>query len=175
MTPGEINAMLNNVNSIQLSLDEAAGKAVMVETRMRLIGELSPSVQKTLKTLVTESKRKEKSSDYWDCDLSFLDDALDIVFHAQLDEIERQKVAEFRNKRNALIHGDFVSLMELMGIVPTGRQITDGKRNLLKNRDIKEAILSIASTRNQGFQKFRSQASEIINILDRLLFSLATS
>lgn len=175
MTPGEINAMLSNINSTQLSLDEAAGKAVLVETRMRLIGELSQTVQSSSKTLVTQSKRKGKSSDYWNCDLSFLDDALDIVFQTQLDAIERQKVAGFRSKRNASLHGDFVSLMELMGISPTGRQITDGKRNLLENRDIKEAILSIASTRNQGFQKFRSQASEIINTLDKILFSLAIS
>lgn len=173
MILGEINAMLNNVNSIQLSLDEAAGRAVMVETRMRLIGELSQTVQNTLKILVTKSKRKEKSSDYWDCDLSFLDDALDIVFYTQLDAEERKKIAEFRDKRNALLHGDFVTLMELIGISPTGSEIIDGERNLLRSRDIKEAILSIVGTRNQGLQKFRSQASEIIDILDKLLFSLA--
>lgn len=62
-----------------------------------------------------------------------------------------------------------------MDIPPTGRQITNGKRNLLENRDIKEAILSIASIRNQGFQKFRDHTSEIINIPDKILLSLAIS
>lgn len=171
MTPGEITAMLSNINSIQHSLDEASGKAVMVETRMRLIGELSQTVQNTLKNLVTQSKRKGKSSDYWDCDLSFLDDALGIVFQTQLEVIERQKIVEFRNKRNALLHGDFVSLMKLIGISPTGRKITNGKRNMLESKNIKEAILSI--DKNQGFQKLRTQASEIITLLDKIIHSLA--
>lgn len=36
MTPGEISAMLSNINNIQLKLEIAAGSAITVEMRMRL-------------------------------------------------------------------------------------------------------------------------------------------
>jgi hypothetical protein len=41
MRRGEINAMLNNLNNIKIALAEAAGAAVEVEVKMRLIGEKS--------------------------------------------------------------------------------------------------------------------------------------
>ncbi len=172
MTPGEITTMLNNINSIQLSLDEASGSAVMVETRMRLIGELNQQVRNKIKELVVHSKRKGKSTEYWDCELSYLDDAIDAVFQGQLEPLERNKIQQFRGQRNALLHGNFVDLMELMDMPPTGRHFSNKGRNILENKDIKEAILSIS--RNQGFQKFLIQAKEVVVILDKLILSFGS-
>ncbi len=179
MTPGEIGAMLTNLNNIQLKLEAASGAAVAVEMRMRLIGQLCEQVRDKLKELVNTYKASNKpkqppSNKYWDCELSFLDQAIDEIFHDKLEPNERQKIEDFRPLRNKLLHADFVTLMKRMGIDPTGRQIlsTDGKRNILDSADIKEAVLSI--DRNQGFEKFQVRAKEVRSILDRLSLALPT-
>lgn len=168
MTPGEINAMLQNLNNIP-QLNEATGATVAVEVRMRLIGELDERVRDKLKEIVANAKRKGKSDKYWDCDLSFLDDTIDVIFHDKLELIERQKIEKFRDLRNALLHGNFVDLMNLMNIPPTGRQISSGERNILESKEIKEAIVSI--NRNQGCQKILTHAKEVISILDKIIFN----
>jgi len=180
MTPGEIGAMLTNLNNIQLKLEAASGAAVAVEMRMRLIGQLSEPVRDKLKELVNVYKasnklKKTPSNKYWDCELSFLDQAIDEIFHDKLEPGERQKIEDFRPLRNKLLHADFVNLMKRMGIDPTGRQIlsTAGNRNILDSADIKEAILSI--DRNQGFEKFQTRAKGVSSILEKLIFSLAST
>ena len=176
MKPGEITSMLNNFGHAQLHLNEAAGYAVMVEVRMRLIGQLCEEVRNALVEVVDKymqdnpkCKRKPKVN-YWECDLQFLDDAIDQVFAEKLTSKKRQQIDEFRGLRNKLLHGDFVNLMVLMGIVPTGRVLDpNGKRNVLEEKDLREAILSIGSERNQGFKKIREKAENVISILDELL------
>jgi hypothetical protein len=79
----------------------------------------------------------------------------------------------FRELRNALLHGNFITLMVLLDISPTGRQISSGKRNVLECKNIKEAIVSI--DKNQGFHQFSIQANEVISILDKIIHGLATS
>lgn len=180
MTPGEIGAMLTNLNNIQLKLEAASGGAVAVEMRMRLIGQLCEKVKNKIKEIINTYKsnnmpKKPPSNKYWDCELSFLDRAIEEIFHDKLAPDERQKIEDFRPLRNKLLHADFVTLMKRMDINPTGRQILsiDGKRNILDCDDIKEAVLSI--DRNQGFEKFQLQAKEVCSILDRLIFSLAST
>jgi hypothetical protein len=184
MTFGEINSILSNINNIQCKLDSATGATVAVELRMRLIGELSEQVRKKLKGVVTiefeerkkeNSQAKRKSDNYWNCDLSFLDQAIDQVFQDKLEPSERQKIEKFRPLRNKLLHGDFVSLMKLMDIEPTGRQILSsiGNRNILDNANIKEALLSI--DRNQGLKQVEIHANEVKSILEKLLVILAES
>ena len=173
--------MLSNLNDIQFELDTAAGAALAVEIRMRLIGQLSPQIQEKLKDLVKAHvltfKKPPKnlpSDKYWDCNLSFLDQAIDEIFQNELKPFEREQIKKFRTLRNKLLHADFINLMIKMKISPTGRQIisTGGDRNILDNTDIKESILSIK--RNQGFSKFRIQAKGVISILDQILHGLAT-
>lgn len=41
MRIGDIGAMISNINNIQVALNSSAGAALMVDLRMRLIGELS--------------------------------------------------------------------------------------------------------------------------------------
>ena len=79
MTESEITSMIRPFSDIQLKLNEAAGLAVMVEIRMRLIGELSKEVRNALKEVVEKyrqethkCKKSPKDYNYWECDLWFL-------------------------------------------------------------------------------------------------------
>lgn len=181
MRIGEIGAMISNINNIQVVLNSAAGAALMVELRMRLIGELSQSVRDKLIVLVdifkkNHPKKKNVLDTYWNCDLSYLDDAIVEVFKYQLDNVQLKKLDGFRKLRNKLLHADFVGLMEELGIPPTGRQILDpmnDKRNLLTSANIKESILSVSSSRTRGLQTVEREAKEVTLILDKLIYSLA--
>lgn len=181
MRIGDIGAMISNINNISVALNSAAGAALMVELRMRLIGELSQTVRDKLIDLVANvknnnPKKKNISDNYWNCDLSFLDDAIVEAFKNQLEDVELQRIDGFRKLRNKLLHADFVGLMEELGISPTGRQILDpinDKRNLLTSANIKEAILSVSSSRTRGLQTVERAANEVILILDKLIYSLA--
>ena len=181
MRIGEIGAMISNINNVQVALNSAAGAALMVELRMRLIGELSQPVRDKLLDLVdtfkkSNPKKKHVSDNYWNCDLAYLDDAIVEVFKNQLDNIQLQKLDGFRKLRNKLLHADFVGLMEELGIPPTGRQILDpinDKRNLLTSANIKESVLSVSSSRTRGLQTVEREAKEVTLILDKLIFSLA--
>lgn len=181
MRIGDICAMISNINNIQVALDTAAGAALMVELRMRLLGEHSQPVRDKLIDLVAvikknKPKKKHISDNYWNCDLSLLDDAIVEVFKNQLDNVELLKLDGFRKLRNKLLHADFVGLMEELGIPQTGRQILDpmnDKRNLLTSANIKESVLSVSSPRTKGLQTVEREAKEAILILDKLIYSLA--
>lgn len=169
MNASQINTMINNIDSVQIKINSATGAAVMVELRMRLIGELCARVRERLKDSITS---KKEPNQYWNCKLSFLDDAVDIVFQEVLNLSQRQQLSEFRNLRNKLLHGNFVGLMELMGITPGSRLIEkDGSRALLQPTEIKEAVLSI--DRQNGFAIVETKAKNVIAILDEILLSLA--
>jgi len=176
MQEGNVQAILNAFENEMNGLERAAGAAVAVEMRMRMIGECSEDVRKKLKELVEKAKAKKtkcsskKSVNYWDCDLCYLDDAIAIVFKDDLTADEREKVDKFRRKRNALLHSDFVKLMELLGIPPTGRNLTGGKRNILQNKDIKESFISV--TRNQGLVTFQKEANAVKVILEKIILKL---
>lgn len=177
MRAGDIGAMISNINNIQIALSSAAGAALMVELRMRLIGEHSQTVRdKLIDIVAATTKKKNTSNNYWNCDLSYLDDAIVEVFKDQLDSVELQKLDGFRKLRNKLLHADFVGLMQELGISPTGRQILDpmnDKRNLLTSANIKESVLSVSSSRTRGLPTVEREAKEVVVILDRLMYSLA--
>ena len=175
LTAGEMDIMLSHFRSAQCKLDAASGIVVAAEVRMRLIGQFSELVRNNLAAVVAKSTKKGKSDKYWDCDLEFLDKAIDAAFSADLESSELQQIAQFRPLRNKLLHGDFVNLMDLMKIVPTGRQITisasQTTRNILEARDIEEAIKSIE--RNDGLEKIRQHATAVVGILDKIIIGLA--
>lgn len=160
------------LNNIQLKLDSCAGAAVAIEIRMRLIGEFHDPVKNKLKEIVKKYQKDKKLKDtppyeYWNCKLCFLDDAIDQIFTDKLTEIESKILNSFRRLRNEFMHANFVKLMRLMGIEATGRQVLANRRNTLNQPEIEEAIKSIE--RNQGFEKFRERANEVICILDKLI------
>ena len=171
ITDSEYLVLLNNIlPNNRLKLATAAGEAVDVEIRMRLIGQFSEQVRNKIQELVAKKKRK-KSSDYWDCDLFFLEQAIIDVFRDKLESSKINTIEKFRILRNKLLHADFVGLMEELGIEPTSQEIfKHGKRGIVMNKDIKEALLSVE--RNQGFKTFEMLARETSSILDKLLINL---
>lgn len=172
ITQEQMLAKVSSLDNIQLKLESAAGKAVAVETRMRLIGQWSELVRNELKELVRKNRLKE-SSNYWDCRLYLLVQAISNVFCDMLKPEDLQKLEKFRKIRNNLVHAEFPSLMKELGITPTGREISkSGERNILNIEEVDEAILSI--DRNGGFEKIVRQANEVISILARLILSLAS-
>jgi hypothetical protein len=59
MTLGEIIAMLSTLKNIQDKLDKAAGAAVAIELRMRLIAQLCEPVRTKIIELVKKGQRKK--------------------------------------------------------------------------------------------------------------------
>lgn len=91
-----------------------------------------------------------------------------------LDPAKRQIMAEFSKLRNKLFHADFVALMKLLKITPTGRKMLQigGKltRVELKKYEILEAVLS--TERNNGFTHMRMLAEEVKEILGTIILGI---
>jgi hypothetical protein len=148
------------LKNIQIQLGEAAGLIVAAEFKMRLIGELSTRVQGELKGKI-----------FLDCNLELLEEAIIVVFPDEFDFRELQQFKVFRKIRNKFVHADFVELMEIMGIEPTGREVfRDGKRNILERVNLKEVILSIE--RNNVLSKLRTMVNEVIILLDKIILKI---
>lgn len=163
-----------HLQNIQLKLEKAAGLAVTTELRMRLIGQLSDPLKKKLKDLYIDNKKEAKpkkiiSDQYWDCDLWFLELGIIETFKNKLTGQEILDIKRFRDFRNKLLHGDFVELMNELGVSPVGRQIfpKTGNKNILQPHDIKEAIISIDKT--TGLSEFNEKAHDVIKILDKMI------
>lgn len=162
----EIEAFLKNLGYVQEKLKDAAGASVNVEMRMRLIGQFSEEVRREL-------KMQSNKVNYWNCKPEILEEAIYNVFGGRLTDTERKQIEQFRPLRNKLLHCDFVNLVRLLKIAPTGREIRfeSSSRIELEQGDIKEAILSI--DRNGGFETMRSKANAVIEILDKIIRWLA--
>ena len=114
-------------------------------------------------------KIRGENAEYWKCNLFFLEKSIIRVFSNKLTAVELNKLEKFRDIRNFLFHGNLVSLMELLGIPPKGRQITQGKRNDLAKGAIKEPVIGIAVGQHQVLKKVRSRADDVASIFNRLL------
>ena len=158
MTQGEIGAMIGTIQNIEDKLNQAAGVAVAVELRMRLIGELSEPVRSKLQELM-RANRIKTNQEYWQCNLKYLEQAIFFVFSNNLNPKDLEVLESFRKLRNKLLHADFVGLMLELKMHPAGREA-----------DIREAIMSIDK---QGLGDFEAQAKEVVSILDKLILSLA--
>ena len=68
------------------------------------------------------------------------------------------------------MHGDFVGLMDKLGLILPGRKILSiaGDREALKKAEIKESIISIANG-HSGISKVCSEIREAQGILDALI------
>ncbi|MDR3647028.1 MAG: hypothetical protein P4L22_05815 [Candidatus Babeliales bacterium] len=172
---GDIVAIVNHIGNIQLSFNEAAGLAIGVELKIRLMAELYQPLQKELKNVIKQDEAKKgykiKNKNYWNCDLEYLESAIILIFNNKLDQQEIAKFEAFRQLRNKFLHADFVSFMKLLGVTPQGKKlIQDGYKDILKKSDIKEAVLSLD---NKLCRKFQIMGNEVIEILDKLIYSLA--
>lgn len=177
----QINPILNSLYAIQSQLNKAAGTAVAIEMRMRLIGQFSSRVRDLLKDLVSihnteHPDYEEKTDKYWKCDLCFLDQAIEKSFRTQLNEQEQKALLKFRNLRNGLLHANFIKVMECLDISTKSRKAlssnTNNDKDLIERKDIEEAVKAINT--HQGFQQFLARANVVISILDRLLKTLVS-
>lgn len=172
----EVNSLLQSIANLERKVSDAAGAAILVELRMRLIAELCKPVRVKLEELIKEkekqSGKKIRDDKYWNCNLSFLEKAIQAVFSDNPDSIQLTGLKKTRDLRNALLHANFVEMMKLLRIPPEGRQIDSwGSKNKLEEAEIREAIISI--DRSQGLGEFEKLAKEVAAILDRLIFSSA--
>ena len=168
MTSGETGAVLEQLGNIQCKLGNALGSVVAAEMRMRLIGQLSESVRITLKECV----KKEQDKEFWNCKLTCLQKSIESVFNKNLESSEIQKLESFRKLRNKIAHADFVSLMKLLKIEETGREVLpSGKRSDLDISDIKGAIISIDY--RGWLENVQTIAEEVIGILNKIIWTLA--
>ena len=170
LTQAKINSALQTIDNNQLMLNEASGKAVSVELRMRLMGQFSQPIRNKVKELVAKQGRRNKSDNYWDCDLCYLDDAIEQVFHDLLVGHEITILKNFRPLRNKLLHADFIGLMKEMDIEPTSREIYKGERTILASEEISEAILSV--DRNGALRNVQTRAEKVNTILNKIINSL---
>ncbi len=163
MQSGEINSILIHLDSLQLKMDKAAGAALSVELRMRLLAELSQPMRSEL-----------KKNKYWNTELKFLVRAINVAFNDELELADKQKIDNFVKSRNNLLHGDFVGFAKSQDTSLTGRQIlSSSKRNILVAQNIKESIVSVDW--NQVFPKFRKLAKDAEYVINKLLRSLAAN
>lgn len=153
-------------NNIKFKINEALGPAVTLEIRMRLIGQFSNSIRDKLKELYKKDKRKYGSSNYWDCKLVALEEAIIEVFADRFKELEYENFQKFRQWRNKFLHGDFVTdLIKFIGINAAGIKISQNGRNILKPSNIQEAIISV--DQNQSLNEFGKLANGINDFLDQ--------
>jgi len=170
------------LGNAELKLNEAAGPALGVEVRMRLIGEMSKEVRDKVKELVLQDykeykkgnpKAKKESSDFGKCDLFFLNTAICEVFKDQLSALELEELKKSTPYRNKTLHGDFVGLLEKMGMILHGREVLSiaGERNALKSSEIKESLVSIANgspTFSQACIRLRQITSILNGIISKI-------
>lgn len=94
---------------------------------------------------------------------------IDVMCKALKDKLsvdEINKLKSWCDLRNAMTHADYVQLMPLLGINPTGRNISKAGRNMLSKSEITEGLFSM--DRNGGFEEYKRRTNEVIEILDAL-------
>ncbi len=175
-TKGTMTAIIKSIKDVEASFDAAAGATLAVEFRMRLLAEHSEEVRNELSLIVKTKKRYTHERHYWNCRLVDLDQAIDAVFASGLTPEEQKALVEFRDLRNKLFHADFVNLMKLLKITPSGRELKqiNGKleRMELKEHQIRDAAVAIDI--NGGFNQMRKLAEEVKGILGKIIMGLDT-
>jgi hypothetical protein len=182
---GEIRAIFNH----QIALGPVAKLIILIELRMRQFAEWNNELKNEVTRLIKldeqqinnkcsncslcskhSKKRKIRPNKYWNCKLSYIDQAIINLFKSKLNPEELKNLEDFRHLRNCFVHGNFVSLMESFNINPEGQQyLSDGKRNPLTKGQITQILLS--ENRNQMLPKLRVKADEVLKIIEDLMIS----
>jgi hypothetical protein len=89
-----IHAELSVLNEINLKLSDAAGTTLKAEFYMRLIGQFSLKVRTALIDIIAKLPTKPRKSNYWDCNLQYLDEAIEQVFQSSLSQEEIEKLSK---------------------------------------------------------------------------------
>lgn len=175
LSPGLTSAMLTQINSLSIKLGEAASPFLSIEALMRLLAELHSPYQGQVLELIKNAKTKPKFKEYWDCDPFFLVESIDIIFASELSREERDLIKKYPLLRGKFLHGNYIRLMEALGIEPSSRMMSIQEGQLKKNRlqpgEIKEAFISM--DHNHVFEKLRTYSATVTSILSKLIQSLA--
>jgi len=186
----DMQQLLNKIDNIGLQLGEVSGFAVKVELLMRLIAEKHKPIQDELELIMNKKEEPRKRKNYWNCDLYYLVPAITSVFSDTIEQSDLNKLETFRVLRNKLLHVSFVELIEKLGFEAEGRHIVTAKerriimkieekeeeekktkfskggRNILKESEVGEVILSLE--RSRVLEKVRIEIAEVFGILKRI-------
>lgn len=164
----EMIQIIKNLDNTKIKLSESCGPAILVEIRMRLIGQFSKNLREKLIELYNknrDNKRRYHTDKYWDCNLVGLTESIIEVYRQKLEKIEINDIEKFREWRNKFFHGDYITnLVNFIGIEATGREILKNGRNNLEPSNIKDAIINISN--NSASKEFEILSNRINSTLD---------
>ncbi len=168
--PGLINAKLSNIDNLILEWGEAAGPFLSIEPLMRYVAEIhEPMRNKATEMLKADKSTKNKQyRHYWDCNPKYLVGAIKAVFEADIQPQNLAQIVKYPALRDKFLHGNFIALMEILGIEPSSRlQTVHGKWKRLEYGEICESFLSMK--RNEVFKILRQYSFEVIQTLKRII------
>jgi hypothetical protein len=172
LTPGLINAKINNIQTLILEWGEAAAPFLSIEPLMRYIGEVHQPVRNKAENLLKKdpTKQNKRYIHYWDCNPKYLVGAIELEFGAILSQKELDELRKYCDIRDKFLHGNFISLMEVMGKPPYGRIQVGLKKKKLEPGEIYESILGMKS--NEVFHDLRQYSNALGDALFKILRSL---
>lgn len=161
-----VQSDLVSLNNNLLQLGQAAGPILMIELKIRIIAERDLKFRK----LVLDKVKNSRFNEYWNCELSSLVVVLGPYFN--LSEAEIDVLKKFIELRNKFVHGEYVSVLDKLGIRPEGREfLANGERSLLQEGELLEAAKALA---NIGIaNKVSTYLEEVNVIVQKLLIKLS--
>ena len=142
---------------------------------MRHIAEIHmPMRDKVAELLKADKSTKNKRYvHYWDCNPIYLVGAIESEFASGILPQALAQIVKYPVMRDKFLHGNFIALMEVMGIEPSSRlQIMPGKWERLEPGEIYESFLSMK--RNEVFEKLRLYSSNVMQALNGIILGLAS-
>lgn len=172
--PGLINAKITYIENLILKWGEAAGPFLSIEPLMRYIAELHKPMRDKVSDLIKNDKSTKNNQyiHYWDCNPKYLVTAIESIFGNQIASETHTQISKYPLLRDKFLHGNFIALMEIMGVEPSSRMYeSSGKRKKLEPVEIYESFLSME--RNDVFGKLRRYSAEVKQTLKEIIQSLA--
>lgn len=136
---------------------------------MRYIAEIHKSMRDKVAELIKNDKstKNNKYIHYWNCNPKYLVGAIEVEFGNNIDPETLAQIRKYPDLRDKFLHGNFIELMEIMGIEPSSRlQISPGKRKRLEPGEMYESFLSME--RNDVFGKLRRYSLSVKQALNKL-------
>jgi len=165
-----IHTKLHNIRTLTLEWGEAGGLFLSIEPLMRYLAEINKGIADKIEQLIKADKsfKNKLYVHYWDCDPKYLIEAIEAEFGPQLSSAEMEQLKKYPPMRGKFLHGNFIELMEVMGIEPISQQlISVGKWKRLEPGQIYESLLSMK--KNEVFAKLRRYSIEITQVINDLI------
>lgn len=174
LTPGLTETMLYNIGNIMLKWSEAAGPFLSIEPLMRFFAEQHIPYREKVVDLIKSAKKKPQFPNYWDCDPTYLTDAVKALYGKNMSADELDKISKFPAMRGKFLHGNFIELMEIMGIDPLSPRMSQHmgqfKKDRLKDGEIYDSFLSMDN--NRVFESLRQYSEGVRTTLMNIIRGL---